>query len=107
MNVQHAPKELNRRKTMKASLSLIGVLGMLLADLPQTFAAAGKFDGSAPMICGTTAVAECVANGRCQRSSAVEINFPALFRVDAAAKKLRNLQADTGQQGTESSIRNV
>jgi len=107
MDVQRTPEGLDRRKTMKADLSLIVVLGILLTGLSQTFAAAGKFDGSAPMICGTTAVAECVANGRCQRSSAVEINFPALFRVDAAAKKLRNLQADTGQQGTESSIRNV
>jgi len=92
---------------MKAALSLVIVLGVLLTGLPQPFAAAGKFDGSAPMICGATAVAECGATGRCVRSSATEINFPALFRVDAAGKKLRNVQAATGQQGIESSIRNV
>jgi hypothetical protein len=35
------------------------------------------------------------------------VNFPTLFRVDAPAMKLRNLQAEAGPQGTESSIRNV
>src|SRR5262245_48936015 len=103
MSLQRELGEPIRRKTMKAALSLAVVLGILSTGLPQPFAAAGKFDGSAPMICGTTAVAECVASGRCQRSSAIEVNFPALFRIDAAAKKLRNLQADTSQQGTESS----
>lgn len=69
--------------------------------------AAGKFDGSTPVICGATAVTECGADGRCQRGTATDVKFPAIFQVDAAGKKLRNLRANPGQQGTESAIRNV
>jgi len=94
-------------KTAKAVLTVAVILGVLTGGVlrPST-GAAGKFDGSAPMICGTTAVTECGPDGRCRRGSATDVNFPAVFQIDASAKKLRNLQGDPGQ-GTESSIRNV
>jgi hypothetical protein len=101
----HTPK---RSQIMKACVSAGVVLALLVMSLPQpSVGAAGKFDGSAPVICGTTAVTECGADGRCQRGTATDVNFPAIFQVDAAGKKLKNLQANAGQQGTESSIRNV
>jgi hypothetical protein len=93
---------------MKAFVFAGFVLALLVMSLPQpSVGAAGKFDGSAPVICGTTAVTECGADGRCQRGTSTDVNFPAIFQVDAAGKKLKNLQANTGQQGAESSIRNV
>jgi hypothetical protein len=93
---------------MKVALSIATALAVLALSLPPHSAhAANKYDGSAPLICAATAVTECEAGGRCQGGTAAGVNFPALFKVDATAMKLRNLQAETGQQGTESSIRNV
>ena len=93
---------------MKATVVAGVVLAVLVVIPPQpSVGAAGKLDGSAPMICGTTAVTECGADGRCQRGTATDVNFPAIFQVDAGGRKLRNLHANTGQQGTESPIRNV
>jgi len=93
---------------MKALASAGVVLAVLVMSLPQpSVGAAGKFDGSAPVICGTTAVTECGADGRCQRGTATDVNFPAIFQVDAGSKKLKNLQENKGQQGAESAIRAV
>ena len=93
---------------MKAFVSAGVVLVILVVSLPQpSMGAAGKFDGSAPVICGTTAVMECGADGRCQRGTATDVNFPAIFQVDAGGKKLKNLHENKGQQGTESAIRAV
>jgi hypothetical protein len=108
MDTERTCHELKRSQTMKAFVFAGFVLALLVMSLPQpSVGAAGKFDGSAPVICGTTAVTECGADGRCQRGTAPDVNFPAIFQVDAAGKKLKNLQANTGQQGAESSIRNV
>jgi|SRR5215831_14393471 len=102
---RHAPKWSH---TMKPIVPVGVVLAVLVLSLPRApVGAAGKFDGSAPVICGTTAVTECGADGRCQRGTATDVNFPAIFQVDAAGKKLKNLHANPGQQGTESAIRNV
>ena len=70
----------------------------VLCLAPQQAAAAGKYDGSAPMICGATQVTECGAEGRCQRRSAEDVNLPSLFRVDAKAMKVRNLEAEKGRE---------
>jgi hypothetical protein len=74
---------------------------------PHSIDAASTYDGSAPLICAATAATQCEAEGRCQSGTAAAVNFPALFKVDAPAMKLRNLQAEAGQQGKESPIRNV
>ena len=108
MDTERSFHTLKRSQIMKAFVSAGVVLAVLILNLPQpSVGAAGKFDGSAPVICGTTAVTECGADGRCQRGTATDVNFPAIFQVDAAGRKLKNLQASTGQQGAESSIRNV
>ena len=108
MNTEQPRHARKRSQTMKAFVSAGAVLAVLVLSLPQpSVDAAGKFDGSTPVICGTTAVTECGADGRCQRGTATDVNFPAIFQVDAKAKKVRNLQANTAQQGTESSIRDV
>ena len=57
-------------------------------------AAAGKYDGSAPMLCAVTAVSECTADGKCERSAPqAGNNLPTFMRVDV---KARTLSADDG-----------
>ncbi len=93
---------------MKVALPVVTALAVLTLSLPpRSTDAASKYDGSAPLICAATAATQCEAEGRCQSGTAAGVNFPALFKVDAPAMKLRNLQAEAGPQGTESSIRNV
>ena len=65
-------------------------------------AAAGKYDGSAPMLCAVTAVSECTADGKCERSAPQAGNsFPTFLRVDMKARVLR---ADDGS-GRKSEIK--
>jgi hypothetical protein len=46
-------------------------------------AAAGKYDGSAPMLCAVTALSECTADGKCERGAPHEgNNLPTFLRVD-------------------------
>ena len=93
---------------MKGSLSAAVAFGMLAITLaPSPADAAGKYDGSAPLICAALTVTECEAEGRCQRRTAAAVNLPSLFKVDVTAMKLRNLEAETGPRGKESTIRQV
>ena len=56
--------------------------------------AAGKYDGSAPMLCAVTAVSECTADGKCERSAPqAGNNLPTFMRVDVKGNVLR---ADDG-----------
>ena len=53
-------------------------------------AAAGKYDGSAPMLCAVTAVSECTADGKCERSAPqAGNNLPTFMRVDVKGRILR------------------
>jgi hypothetical protein len=89
-------------KTLACSLVVLAIAAACLT--PEPVAAAGKYDGSAPMICAAMAVTECIAGGRCQRRGADQVNFPSIFRVDVKSMKLRGLEAEKGR---ETSIRNV
>ena len=89
---------------MKVFASIAAVVGLAAMCLVPSVSAAGKYDGSAPMICAALTVTECLAGGRCQRRSAESVNLPELFRVDAKAMKVRNLETEKGR---ESSIRSV
>ena len=71
-------------------------LCVMVACLGVTWpaAAAGKYDGSAPMICAVTAMTECTADGKCERSAPQEgNNLPTFLRVDV---KAGNLVANDG-----------
>jgi hypothetical protein len=93
---------------MKTALSIAITLGLLATSVPPPSAgAAGTYDGSAPLVCAAVSVAECEAEGRCQQRTAAGVNLPSLFKIDLTAMKVRNLHGDTGQQGKESSIKNV
>ena len=83
----------------------VAVLGVAVAGLgPRASAAAGKYDGSVPLVCAATTVSECDADGRCQRRNAEKVNFPPLFKVDVKAMKLWELGAEKPR---ETAIRNV
>ena len=64
-------------ESMKALRWWVAVLGVAVAGLgPRASAAAGKYDGSVPLVCAATTVSECDADGRCQRRNAEKVNFP-------------------------------
>ena len=65
-------------------------------------AAAGKYDGSAPMICAVTSMVECTPDGKCERSAPqAGNNLPTVLRVDV---KDGNLAANDGS-GRKTSIK--
>ena len=79
---------------MKVFVSAATVLWIAAMYLAPPAAAAGKYDGSAPMICGAMMVTECGADGKCLYRTAEDVNLPSLFRVDTKAMKVRNLEAE-------------
>ena len=89
-------------KLLAATGAILSAAVMSLA--PQQAAAAGKYDGSAPMICGALMVTECGADDKCLYRRAEDVNLPSLFRVDVKSMKVRNLEAEKGR---ESPIRAV
>jgi len=45
--------------------------------------AAGKYDGSVPMLCAVTSLSECTADGKCEKSAPeAGNNLPTFLRVD-------------------------
>jgi hypothetical protein len=82
------------RRTMKR----LQAVGLCVVTVCLGFAwpadAAGKYDGSAPMLCAVTAVSECTADGKCERSAPqAGNNLPTFMRVDVKGRVLR---ADDG-----------
>ena len=70
------------------SLSL--ALGWVVLAYPAGPAvAAGKYDGSKPMLCAISAMSECTADGKCERSAPqAGNNLPTFVRVDVNGKLL-------------------
>jgi hypothetical protein len=73
---------------------------MVISSAPHPAGAAGKYDGSVPLLCAAMLVTECEADGLCQRRSAENVNLPSVFRVDAKGMKVRNLEAEKGREST-------
>jgi hypothetical protein len=90
---------------MKVFASVVAILGvMAMCSAPYRAEAAGKYDGSAPLLCAAMTVTECEADGRCQRRSAENVNLPSLFRVDAKGMKVRNLETEKGRESPIQSV---
>ena len=83
-------------------LTMLALLVAVVA--PRSVWAAGKYDGSASMVCAVSSVSECVATGRCQLRTAANVNFPGIIRVDVKAMKMSDLASEKPR---ESAIRNV
>ena len=87
---------------MALGLAVLAVLVAIVAPPPAS--AAGKYDGSASMVCAVSSVSECVATGRCQLRTAGNVNFPGIIRVDVKSMKMSDLASEKPR---ESAIRNV
>jgi len=77
----------------RATTKRIQVAGLAVAvgglALVSPAAAAGKYDGAKPMLCAVTAMSECTADGKCERSAPLAgNNLPTFLRVDVKGKLL-------------------
>jgi len=75
--------------------SLLGALAVAetLCVAPLAAAAAGKYDGSTPLLCVPTIVAECRVEGECRRVTAESVNLPQFFKVDVKGQKVNSEEA--------------
>jgi hypothetical protein len=73
------------KRLQAAGLSV--TLAWLAAPSPAL--AAGKYDGSRPILCAVTAVSECTADGNCERSAPqAGNNLPSFLRVNLSGRVL-------------------
>ena len=86
-----------------ASLSA-AALGFFVAS---PAAAAGKYEGSAALICAVLVVHECAVDETCQPRTAENVGLPSLLRVDVNAMKVRNLDAGKKLESTIKSADHV
>src|SRR5262245_18860269 len=90
-------------------MKTLGGIGLILAaviaaPLPPV-RAAGKFDGSTPLLCVPVIVYECAADGpdgECKRRTAENVNLPQFLTLDLKAMKVH---AEGGNR--HSPVRNV
>ena len=87
-------------KILGPAAMVLAVAGLCLA--PNPAGAAGKHDGSAPMLCVPIGVTECGAEGECKRGTAESVNLPQFIRVDVKAMTIRS-----EEQKRESPIKTV
>ena len=87
--------------------SLRFALGCVVLAYPAGPAsAAGKYDGSKPMLCAITSTTECTADGKCERSAPqAGNNLPTFVRVDVKGKLLTD--NDGSGRKTEIKVVNV
>jgi hypothetical protein len=88
-------------------MMIFGRVGLVLAAaglclVPSPAGAAGKYDGSAPLLCVPIGVTECGAEGECKRGTAESVNLPQFIRVDLKAMTIRS-----EEQKRESPIKTV
>jgi hypothetical protein len=91
------------RETMKAfgPVSVV-LLAVGIFGAPGESRAAGKYDGSVPLLCAPTVVTECGPDGDCQRRTAASVNLPQFMKIDLKAMKV-----SSEETGRDSPIRNV
>jgi hypothetical protein len=88
-------------------MKILDRVGMIVAAAgiglaPHGVGAAARFDGSVPMLCASTVVMECGAEGECRRGTPASVNLPEFLKVDVAAKRVY-----AEGTGRESPIRNL
>ena len=89
---------MNRLQVAGLSVALAGMA------LASPAVAAGKYDGSKPMLCAISAMSECTADGKCERSvPQAGNNLPTFVRVDVKGKLL----TDNDPSGRKSEIKAV
>jgi hypothetical protein len=89
---------------LEATGLILALGGVALAASTTPASAAGKYDGSKPMLCAVTAVSECTKDGACERSAPQEgNNLPGFVRVDVAGKMLTDNDGGTRKTPIKSS----
>ena len=74
---------------LQAAGVILALGGLVLIAPAAPASAAGKYDGSKPMLCAVTAVSECTKDGNCERSAPQEgNNLPGFVRIDVKGKLL-------------------
>ena len=76
-------------------MRILGLVAVMLAAAalcltPHPAGAAGKHDGSAPLLCVPIGITECGAEGECKRGTAESVNLPQFIRVDLKAMTIRS-----------------
>ncbi len=81
----------SERRTLKPLGTIAVFLGAisLCLILPYSAHASDKYDGSKPLLCVPTAVAECHPDGSCRPGTAESENLPDFFRIDIKDKIIR------------------
>jgi len=88
---------------MRKLLTVTFVIGSCLVLTTTAFA--GKFDGSAPVVCSFADLYECGPTTECRRSSPVATDIPYFIRIDFKKKKISGTTGN-GQDRT-TTIQNV
>lgn len=88
-------------------MKIFGVISVILWAVglyltPLQVAAAGKYDGSVPLVCVPLAVTECGAEGECQKGTPQSVNLPQFFSVDFKTMTIRAVE-----ENRESAIKTV
>jgi hypothetical protein len=88
-------------------MKIVGAIGVVLWAVglclaPYQAAAAGRYDGSVPLLCVPLAVTECGAEGECQKGTPRSVNLPQFFRVDFKTMTIRAVE-----ENRESAIKTV
>jgi hypothetical protein len=89
------------------TVKILARVGMVLVAsglclVPGPGGAAGKHDGSAPLLCVPIGVTECGAEGECKRGTPESVNLPQFFRVD-----LKTMTIRSEEQKRESPIKTI
>jgi hypothetical protein len=80
--------------------AVLWAVGLCLT--PLQLSAAGKYDGSVPLVCVPLAVTECGAKGECQKGTPQSVNLPQFFSVDFKTMTIRAVE-----ENRESAIKTV
>ena len=89
---------------LQAAGVILALGGLVLIAPAAPASAAGKYDGSKPMLCAVTAVSECTKDGNCERSAPQEgNNLPGFVRIDVKGKLL----SDNDGSGRKTEIKSV
>ena len=88
-------------------MKIFGVISVVLWAVglcltPPQVAAAGKYNGSVPLVCVPLAVTECGAEGECHKGTPQSVNLPQFFKVDFKTMTIRAVE-----ENRESGIKTV
>jgi hypothetical protein len=72
---------------------------------PYGAGAAGKYDGSTPLLCVPVTVNECGPEGACRRVTADAVNLPQFVKVDVKSLKIHAVE--TGLASSVGSVEHV